>query len=171
MKGKKFVFIGALTFCAGLVSAQTRLTVVDRPPVGGTNHYYIGNRPPLQPGHLIPLPAGAVQPKGWLRVYLERQRSGLSGNLGEISAWLQKDDNAWLSKDGKGKFGWEEVPYWLRGYIELAYVLNDPKMIAESKVWIEGALASQRADGDFGPDQKFDDDGSRDFWANMLMMY
>ena len=44
-------------------------------------------------------------------------------------------------------------------------------MIAESQVWIEGALNSQRADGDFGPDQKFDDDGSRDFWANMLMLY
>ena len=44
-------------------------------------------------------------------------------------------------------------------------------MIAESRVWIEGAFASQRSDGDFGPEQKFDDDGSRDFWANMLMMF
>ena len=172
MKLKYCAFIAAAVVSAGTVSAQTSITMVERPPTtSGTNHFYIGNRAPLQPGHLIPLPTGAVQPKGWLRVYLERQRSGLSGNLGEISAWLQKDDNAWLSKNGKGKFGWEEVPYWLRGYIELAYVLDDPKMIAESKVWIEGALASQRADGDFGPDQKFDDDGSRDFWANMLMMY
>src|SRR5208282_693164 len=71
----------------------------------------------------------------------------------------------------KGKYGWEEVPYWLRGYIQLAYIFNDPKMIAESQVWIEGALNSQRPNGDFGPDQKFDDDGSRDFWANMLMTY
>lgn len=171
MTGKHFIGIAGAALFAGLVSAQTPITVVDRPPTSGTNHYYIGNRPPLKPACLLPLPAGAVQPKGWLHVYLDRQRTGLSGNLGEISAWLQKDDNAWLSKNGKGKYGWEEVPYWLRGYIQLAYVLNDPKMIAESKVWIEGALASQRPDGDFGPDQKFDDDGSRDFWANMLMMY
>ena len=44
-------------------------------------------------------------------------------------------------------------------------------MIAESEVWINGALNSQRADGDFGPDQKFDDDHTRDFWANMTMMF
>ena len=102
---------------------------------------------------------------------MERQRDGLSGSLGEISVWLEKDGNAWLSKDGKGKYGWEEVPYWLRGYIQLGYILNDPKMIAEIQVWIEGALNSQRPDGDFGPDQKFGNDGSRDFWANMLMMF
>ena len=119
----------------------------------------------------MPLPVGSVQPKGWLLEYMNRQRDGLSGNLGEISVWLEKDGNAWLSKDGKGKYGWEEVPYWLRGYIQLGYILNDPKMIAESQVWIEGALNSQRPDGDFGPDQKFGNDGSRDFWANMLMMF
>src|ERR1035437_8286348 len=118
----------------------------------------------------MPLPVGSVQPKGWLLEYMNRQRDGLSGSLGEISVWLEKDGNAWLSKDGKGKYGWEEVPYWLRGYIQLGYILNDPKMIAESQVWIEGALNSQRPDGDFGPDQKFDD-GSRDFWANMLMLF
>ncbi len=76
-----------------------------------------------------------------------------------------------MSKDGKGKYGWEEVPYWLRGYLQLGYILDDPKIIAESKIWIEGALNSQRSDGDFGPDQRFDDDGSRDYWANMLMLF
>ena len=64
----------------------------------------------------------------------------------------------------------EEVPYWLRGYIELAYIFNDPKMLQECHTWIEGVLASQRADGDFGPDQRFED-GSRDYWANMIMLY
>ena len=87
-----------------------------------------------------------------LRVFLERQRQGLAGHLGEISSWLQKDDNAWLSKTGKGKYGWEELPYWLRGYIELAYVTKDPQLIAESHVWIQGVLGSQRENGDFGPD-------------------
>ena len=70
----------------------------------------------------------------------------------------------------KARYGWEEVPYWLRGYIELAYILNEPKMLDECHTWIEGVLASQRADGDFGPDQRFED-GSRDYWANMLMLF
>src|SRR5215472_14827946 len=43
-------------------------------------------------------------------------------------------------------------------------------MIKESQTWIEGVLQSQRPDGDFGPDQRFED-GSRDFWANMIMLY
>ena len=146
-------------------------TVLERLPVGvATNHFYVGERAPLSPTALLPLPSGAVRPRGWLLTYLERQRDGLTGHLGEISSWLQKADSAWLSKTGKGEYGWEELPYWLRGYIELAYVLDDSRMKAEVNLWIEGVLASQRPDGDFGPDQKFED-GSRDFWANMLMLY
>ena len=159
-----------LTTASG-VEAQSEVSVVRVPENVKSNSFYIGNRAPLEPARLLPLPIGAVHAKGWLKEMLRRQSTGLSGHLGEISVWLQKDDNAWLSRDGKGKYGWEELPYWLRGYIEMAYLLNDPKMIAESQTWIEGALQSQRPNGDFGPDQKFSDDGSRDFWANMLMMY
>ncbi|HEX4083667.1 MAG TPA: beta-L-arabinofuranosidase domain-containing protein [Chthoniobacteraceae bacterium] len=150
--------------------SQAQIADVSAPPVSGSNAFYIGNRAPLLPGPFLPLPTTAIHPQGWLLETLHRQRDGLCGHLGEISAWLEKDGNAWLSKDGKGSHGWEEVPYWLRGYLELAYLLNDPKMIAESQTWINGALASQRPDGDFGPDQRFGD-GSRDFWANMLMLY
>lgn len=165
-------FILALVFFCLLAraSAQT-ITIVPKPETTQTNSFYVSNRAPLEPDRLIALPVGSVQPQGWLLEMLKRQRDGLCGHLGEISVWLEKDDNAWLSQNGKGKHGWEEVPYWLRGYIQLAYIFNDPKMIAEAESWIHGVLNSQRPDGDFGPDQKFDDDGSRDYWANMLMMY
>lgn len=163
-----------LTLCIVLATANVfaadQVTVVARPEVSSTNRFYVGNRPPLAPSRFISLPVGSIQPAGWLRAVLERQRGGLAGHLGEISVWLQKDGNAWLSKDGKGKYGWEELPYWLRGYIEMAYLFNDPKMISEGQTWIEGALASQRADGDFGPDERLAD-GSRDYWANMLMLF
>lgn len=139
-------------------------------PAPGSNSFYIGNQAPLAASRLISLPPGCIEPRGWLLETLRRQRDGLCGHLGEISAWLEKADNAWLSKTGQGEHGWEEVPYWLRGYIQLAYIFKDPAMIAESRTWIEGALQSQQADGDFGPRQKFED-GSRDYWANMLMMF
>ena len=170
---KQILRIGILLVLLGGFSAiaADKIAVVDLPDVSTTNHFYVGNRQPLEPLRFLPLPSGAVKPEGWLLEFLKRQRDGLCGNLGEISAWLQKDDNAWLSKDGKGKYGWEEVPYWLRGYLQLGYLLNDPKIIAESKIWIDGTINSQRPDGDFGPDQRFDDDGSRDYWANMLMLY
>ena len=165
------IAIAATAFAAFTVAGAENAVVVDRPDTATTNHFYVGNRAPLEPSQFLPLPIAAVQPKGWLLEIMKRQRDGLCGNLGEISVWLQKDDNAWLSKDGKGKYGWEELPYWLKGYIQLAYIFNDPKMIAESEVWINGALNSQRPNGDFGPDQKFDDDGTRGFWANMTMMF
>jgi len=173
MKTRRIYLVLMLWLLAGSTNSFGRdlLTVVDRPPVAKTNHWYVGNRAPLEPSRLIPLPVGAIQPRGWLLETLHRQRNGLCGNLGEISIWLAKENNAWLSKDGKGAHGWEEVPYWLRGYIQLAGILHDSNMLAESQTWIEGVLNSQRPDGDFGPDQKFGDDGSRDFWANMLMLF
>lgn len=171
--------VTAFTFCLAVcmltipiqASLQSEVTSVSRIQVQGTNHYYVSNRLPLEPSRLVSLPVGSIQPKGWLLEMLTRERNGLAGHLGEISVWLQKTDNAWLSKDGEGQYGWEEVPYWLRGYIQLAYILNDSHMISESHTWIEGVLNSQRLDGDFGPNIKFENDGSRDFWANMLMMF
>lgn len=155
----------------GAFALRAQVMFVERPQASGTNGFYPGNRAPLLPSQLIELPTEAIEPRGWLLAVLQRQRAGLTGHLGEISAWLQKEDNAWLSRDGKGNHGWEEVPYWLRGYMELAYILKDPQMVAETQVWINGVLASQRQNGDFGPDQRFDDDGTRDFWANMIMLY
>ena len=149
---------------------KTAVTVVDRPDATARNSHYVSNRAPLMPSMFIKLPVGAVKPEGWLKVYMDRQRNGLTGHLGEISAWLQKTDNAWLSKDGKGAWGWEEVPYWLKGYANIGYILKDPKIIKEAKIWIEGAINSQRPDGNFGPQRSFDD-GSLDYWGNMIMLY
>lgn len=146
------------------------VTLVKGPEMSTVNAYYVSSRAPLKPVPLIKLPVGAVRPEGWLRVYLDRQREGLTGQLDTISVWLQKEGNAWLSKDGKGQWGWEEVPYWLKGYANIGYILDDKAIIDEAKVWIEGALNSQRADGDFGPDHRFED-GSRDYWANMVMLF
>ncbi len=145
------------------------VTVVDRPDKSKSNEHYQGNRTPLHPGAFVKLPVGAVKPKGWLLETLKRQHAGLAGQLGEISVWLQKDGNAWLSKEGKGEWGWEELPYWLKGYISTAYILQDEKAIEEAKVWIDGAIASQRPNGDFGP--AMGDGPTRDYWGNMVMLY
>ena len=152
-----------------ILSRQGMATIVPVLPTIGENPYYVGNRAPLAPTPLIKLPVGSVNAEGWLHEYLLRQRSGMTGQLPRISEWLRKKGNAWFNKDGSGKAGWEEVPYWLKGYISLAYQLKDQDMIKEAETWIKGALTTQRANGDFGPNQRFED-GSRDFWGNMLML-
>ncbi len=111
-----------LFFCVSSVSfaaAADIITAVDKPDMTGRNAHYVSNRPPLAPSALVKLPVGAVKPHGWLLQYLERQRDGLTGQLGHISAWLQKEDNAWLSKEGRGKWGWEELPYCLIVYANI----------------------------------------------------
>ncbi|NDV60115.1 beta-L-arabinofuranosidase domain-containing protein [Bacteroides sp. 519] len=143
------------------------VTIVNRPSVETTNSHYIGNRAPLLPDHFIKLPVGKVKPEGWLKKYIELQRDGLTGHLGEISAWLDKKNNAWLNTGGD--FGWEEVPYWLKGYANIAYILDDPKMLAETQSWIEAVFASQQPDGYFGPDNIRN--GRRELWANMIMLW
>ena len=45
--------------------------------------------------------------------------------------------------DGQGHSGWEEMPYWLKGYGDLGYVLKDEKIIREARRWIDAVLASQ----------------------------
>ena len=79
--------------------------VIPQIPNQASNSFYISNRAPLQKGHFIKLPVTAFKPGGWLKKQLELQRDGLTGHLGEISIWLSKKDNAWLNKEGKGK--WE----------------------------------------------------------------
>ena len=140
--------------CSVMISCEKENTdfsvkVMERPVTTEVSVNYTGNRAPLKPLNFIKLPVGDIQPKGWLKKYLLLQKEGLTGRLGEISAWLEKENNAWLMSGGN--HGWEEVPYWLKGYGNLAYILKDSAMIAETRVWIEAAIASQREDGYFGP--------------------
>ena len=163
-------YILALALCAASCSSVTsydEAQMLNVIPTEKVNINYVSNRAPLQPMRFIKLPVGSIRPEGWVRTMLELQRDGLNGHLGEISAWLQKEDNAWL-KSG-GKWGWEEVPYWLRGYAEVAYLLEDERMLKEAKTWIEAILGSQRADGNFGP--YIEVNGSQDFWSNMVALW
>jgi hypothetical protein len=152
-----------------------KVTVVQR-PLTGSNSYYLSNKAPLQPLSFIKLPVGTIKPEGWILKYLELQRDGLTGQLGTISAWLEKKNNAWFSGTGKGDHGWEEVPYWLKGYGDLGYILNDKSMIDETKSWLEKVFQSQHADGFFGPGEVVYDKQNNmvkipDLWPNMLMLW
>lgn len=155
------------TFSPGYSADDSEVVMAERPSVEVANANYTGNRLPLKPLQFIKLPVGSIQPEGWLRKYLNLQRDGLTGQLGKISAWLEKEDNAWLSAGGK--HGWEEVPYWLKGYGNLAYILDDPEMIAETKVWLEGIFKSQQPNGYFGPVNTHK--GKMELWGNMIMLW
>jgi hypothetical protein len=153
------------------VPAGTEVVVVERPSLTGTNRFYIANRPPLAPSPFLKLPIGAITPKGWLRHQLDLEKAGMIGRLKEISPWLDFAKSSWADQEGKGRFGWEEMPYWLKGYGDLGYVLKDEALIAEARKWIEAAMASQRADGWFGPRELLTSlKGKPDLWPHMVML-
>jgi hypothetical protein len=171
-----FMLVMALLPVRLRAQSAVRITNVKRPSTLTVNKFYAGNKAPLAPLAFIKLPVGSIQPKGWILKYLELQRDGLTGKLGEISAWLDKNNNAWFSGTGKGDHGWEEVPYWLKGYGNLGYILKDEKIVAETKLWLDKVFQSQQPNGYFGPafaatDIQQAKAGLQDMWPNMLMLW
>jgi len=160
----------------GMSTVFAQVTVVDTPDTTYPNRHYPGNRAPLLPSPFVRLPVGSVHPEGWVRKQLELQSAGFHGHLTEISDFLKKEDNAWLSPTGQGKRGWEEVPYWLKGFADCAYLLKNEEQIKEARLWIEGAIQSQQEDGFFGPRGKGaqatvdSTKGKFDLWPNMVML-
>jgi hypothetical protein len=147
---------------------ETTVRILSSPPLTGRQQFYVGNRAPLRASPLIKLPVGAVQPKGWLKSQLELMREGFSGHLTDISKYCKYDGNAWTTSSGEGDFGWEEVPYWLRGFIDLGYVLGDQRIISEANRWIEGVLSNQDSTGYSGPRRNQE---RPDIWPNMIMLF
>ncbi|MBL9134499.1 MAG: glycoside hydrolase family 127 protein [Verrucomicrobiales bacterium] len=169
---------GSVVLGSSIGRAATRAEVgsVAVPDVAGGNRHYVGNRPPLNPSPLIPLPLGGVRPEGWTRKVLQLQNDGFHGHLPQLSKFLKREDNAWLSREGRGRNGWEEEPYWLKGFQDCAFLVGDQARLSEARVWIEGAIASQQADGWFGPGEgrsgvATDLKGREDLWPNMIMLF
>ncbi len=156
-------------------AAEQSVTVVDRPDSSRPWALYVANRPPLAASPLAKLPIGAIEPRSWLRRQLELEADGFSGRLPELSRFVVAEGNAWLSPTGEGHSPWEEVPYWLKGYGDLGYVLGDRRIIDDMQKWIEAAFASQRDDGYFGPRANLGEAGAKnqgviDLWPNMVML-
>lgn len=162
------VTLPCVLISAGAAFAEpTNVSGVKTPPAVGANAHYVGHRAPLVPNPLIKLPIGSITPKGWLRGQLVLEANGFSGRLTEISPWCKFEGSAWASPKGEGANGWEELPYWLKGFGDLGYVLKDERIIAEARKWIEAVMAGQEPDGYFGPRANRK---NRDLWPNMPML-
>ena len=136
----------------------------------GRNEMYQSNRVPLRSSSLIKLPTGAVipDPQGWLYRELDLMKDGFTGHLMELSKWCSISGSAWANPKGEGEYGWEELPYWFRGFVDLAYLTGDKRLLDASHGWIEGVLSSQDSSGYFGPRENREE---HDIWPNMIMLY
>jgi hypothetical protein len=136
---------------------------------GAAGGWYMPNRAPLLPTAFTKLPTGSVTPHGWIRRQLLLQAEGLCGRMPEVSDYLKYEGNGWV--DASSTAGWEEVPYWLRGFGDLGYVLGDQRIIALATKWVQGIMASQSPDGWFGPKNlRTSLDGGPDMWPHMPVL-
>ncbi len=125
------------------------------------NSFYTNNRAPLPPSAFCFLPLGSVKPKGWLKRQLQIQAEGQTGRLPEF--WDSLGPNSgWRGGTGES---WERGPYYLDGFVPLAYLLEDESLKAKAQEWIEWTLSSQDAYGLFGPRRR-----DVDWWPLSVML-
>ncbi len=161
---RRFVSSAALT-AAGLV-ASARLGAT--PAAAATGPLYTPNAAPLAPTAFLRLPPGSVKANGWLAGQLQAQLGGLSGRYQDTSHFLSLTGSGWTAP---ANAGWEEVPYWLRGYGDLAYVTGDATALNSTKRWIDGILATAQPDGFFGPSSlRTSLNGGPDFWPYLPLI-
>jgi hypothetical protein len=117
---------------------------------------------------LTRLPPGSITPHGWLAGQLRLQLAGLCGRYAERSHFLDATTSGWVSPD---RDGWEELPYWLRGYVPLAIATNDAGALDQARGWIDAILATQMDDGFFGPRAlRTSLNGGPDFWPFLPLL-
>ncbi|MBR5258016.1 MAG: glycoside hydrolase family 127 protein [Clostridia bacterium] len=107
--------------------------------------------------------AKEIKPAGWLKDQLLIQAKGLCGHLHEV--WPDVRDSAWVGGD---RDAWERVPYWLDGFIPLAYLLEDEELKSTAKRYVDAIMAGQQADGWICP-CKPEEREKYDTWAVQLI--
>lgn len=133
----------------------------------------IGRRDVVVPSHctLYQLPIGSIRPRGWLADQLQRAIDGLGGHMDELEpdllgkAFVTDFNAADLHDlvervrevimpgfDESTAASWlceQSAQYWT-GLIQLAYVTQDPALLAKAESWAERVLQRQRRDGYIG---------------------
>ena len=117
----------------------------------------------MQPLKFRPIPLNRLRPRGWLKRQLQIQAEGLSGNLDKV--WPDIAQSKWIGGDREG---WERVPYWLDGFIPLAWLLEDEDLKARARRYIDAILARQEEDGWLCPCTR-EERRAYDMWALILI--
>ena len=131
------------------------------------NQNYYSNQGELVDDAFTMLPLGAVQPEEWLREQLLLQKEGLLGNM-QDNYPIYSDSNGWRGGSGDT---WEKGPYYFRGLMQTAFILNDEDLKAKAMEWIDWTLDNQRKNGFMGPLQDGEGDNKTwDWWPRMVVL-
>lgn len=134
MNRREFLVLSALSSAAIVLGDKAWAT-------GATPKYF---------GAFEELPAGAVQPQGWLRAYLQKQAAGLGSQLPLVS-WPFTEPYWKGETQGESWWPWEQTAYWVDGATRLALVLGDKALLSQVGETLDYTLSHIDADGYIGP--------------------
>jgi hypothetical protein len=172
MSRRRFVH-SALLATTGVVALSRPAAAAGAPPAGSAvapaaGGLYTPNAAPLAPTAFLRLPPGSVTARGWLAGQLQAQLDGLCGRYQDVSHFLDYSASGWITP---ANTGWEEVPYWLRGYGDLAYTTGDATALSSTERWVDGILATAQSDGFLGPTAlRTSLDSGPDFWPYLPLL-
>lgn len=95
----------------------------------------------------------SIKPEGWLRVWLETQKRGLTGNM--EAAGFPFNTRGWAapSYTEEGDVDWvpyEQVGYWVDGALRCGLLLDDPALIEKAREHVDYTLSHPDRDGFLG---------------------
>jgi uncharacterized protein len=138
MRSVCHVVFGASVFAIGVLSAAW-LLAAERPPAQAERANYGRPFETKSRPALLALPAGAVEPEGWLRDWCLAAKDGFTGHMDEYhpvfrQAWaadhkMTGEHLAWP----KGAWPYEGGGYWFDGLVRLGYLLHDDALIQQAK--------------------------------------
>ena len=102
------------------------------------------------------LPLGSIQPKGWVREQLQRNRDGMGGHMDELEhdmlwgPYTEFHGPSCWKEDLAAGWGAEISGNFWYGEILLAFSLQDEKLMKKCENWVNTVLKNQRADGYMG---------------------
>lgn len=146
------VVSGASSFVIAVLSAALVLAAEPAQPSAAHTNYGRPFEPATRPA-LIALPAGAVEPAGWLRDWCLAAKDGFTGHMDEYhvafkQAWaadytMTGENLAWP----KGAWPYEGGGYWLDGLVRLGYILHDDALLEQAKRRYEAVISHVNPNG------------------------
>jgi uncharacterized protein len=121
--------------------------------------------PGVTPPALRPLPLATLRPAGWLLERLRLQADGMAGHLDEF--WPDVARSGWIGGDAED---WERGPYWLDGITGIAYLLDDERLKAKIRRWVDHILEHQHPEGWFGPRSGAATYADHDVWPRAIVL-
>ncbi|KAL4749559.1 hypothetical protein BDW72DRAFT_194695 [Aspergillus terricola var. indicus] len=113
-----------------------------------------------------PFPLGTITATGWVLDQLELEVNGLVGHLYDFYRYVA--GSTWVGGDWEYSELDEAAPYWFSYVVPLAWTINDSRLKAQAKDFLDYVLDHQAEDGWLGPEMTRQ---TRGIWARSLLCF